>query len=247
MLLADGSLPLIVVDSAKFDGSSAFLSRGSAFTGEADSKQGIFSCWTRLDGGNGVELEIVETTDGANEGVVFYRSSANKFTILAYNSSGTVVLLTQTSSTYTSGSTWRHFLSSWDLAAGVSNLYINDVSDQSVTTRTDDTIDYTKTICGIGALPGGGSKFNGCMAELYFAPGQYLDFSVAINRRKFISSSGKPVALGTTGASPTGTVPLIYLHLDDGETASHFATNRTGNGDLGATGSLTTGTSSPSD
>jgi hypothetical protein len=88
---------------------------------------------------------------------------------------------------------------------------------------------------------------DGGMAELFFAPGQFLDFSVQSNRRKFRSSGGKPISLGADGSTPTGTKPLIYLHLDDAETANNFATNRAGNGNLTVTGALTTRATSPSD
>ena len=80
------------------------------------------------------------------------------------------------------------------------------------------------------------SAFNGALAEVYFAPGQYLYFSIASNRRKFISRTGKPVHLGTTGMLPTGTAPLVYHHLDDAEAVANFATNRGTGGNFTITG-----------
>ncbi len=49
------------------------------------------------------------------------------------------------------------------------------------------------------------------MAEFWFAPDQYIDFSVAANRNKFHSVAGKPVSLGTDGSAPTGSPPVLYL------------------------------------
>ena len=46
------------------------------------------------------------------------------------------------------------------------------------------------------------------------------------NRRKFIDSAGKPVDLGADGSTPTGSSPLIYLSLREGEGAEQFAVNR---------------------
>ncbi len=63
-----------------------------------------------------------------------------------------------------------------------------------------------------------GSCFLGCMAELWLAPGQYVDWSVQANREKFHTSESNnitglyaPVNLGPNGAAPTGTKPLVYL------------------------------------
>jgi hypothetical protein len=85
------------------------------------------------------------------------------------------------------------------------------------------------------------------MAELYFAPGQYLDFSTESNRRKFITAIGTPMDLGSDGSAPTGTAPLVYQRLAAGETVANFATNRGTSDDFSIIGTLVTGSSSPSD
>jgi hypothetical protein len=131
--------------------------------------------------------------------------------------------------------------------ATANHLYINDVDDENVLTFTDDTLDYTGGDWSVGARPSGNLKFDGCLSEFYFAPGQYLDFSLVANRRKFISPTGKPVQLGLTGSLPTGTAPLMYHHLDDGEAVANFATNRGTGGNFTITGTLDTAASSPSD
>ena len=101
---------------------------------------------------------------------------------------------------------------SWDLSVPVTHLYINDVSDKTDDVGpTDDTIDYDSTDWAIGAFTDGNTKFNGAIADLYFAPGQFLDFSDVVNRRKFINADGTPVRLGPDGSYPTGTAPLIFF------------------------------------
>lgn len=73
------------------------------------------------------------------------------------------------------------------------------------------------------------------LGEAYFAPGQFLDFTVAANRRKFNQFVGGlllPVSLGTDGSLPTGVAPIIYLHLDNGEAASNFNLNRGSGGNF---------------
>jgi hypothetical protein len=248
LLLTGYQNPLIKVESADFDGTNDYMLRGGDLTGAADGKSGILSLWLRIDGGDGTTLTMI--ADGTAVTGRFYlaRLSSNIFLINAFNSGGTQILNLQTSGTHITSATWLHILSSWDLAAGVSSFYINDVSDQLVATRTNDTIDYLSGIdWAIGANNAGGLKTNGCMAELYFAPNQYLDFSIVENRRKFISPNGKPVALGTNGSLPTGTAPIIYLHLDPAEAPADFATNRGTGGNFSITGTLTAGSTSPSD
>ena len=241
---------LVFCDSADFDASNDYMTRGADLTGSADGKQGTFSCWLRLDGGNGSALWIFDSTTtvgGSTYRFKVNRLSTNVFSVVARNSAGTEILDLSTAATYTSGATWLHLLAAWDLATpGARFIYINDAADLTVNTFTDDTIDYTVADWGIGALPNAFGKFNGCMAELWFTP-TYIDISVEANRRKFINSDGKPVNLGSDGSTPTGTAALVYQHLDDGEAAANFATNRGSGGAFTITGSLATGSTSPSD
>ena len=248
-LFATYDNPMIVCDSADFDGTNDYMTRGAGLTGAADSKLGIASLWHRIDGGDGAIrslLSAATTLAGADFRFELSISAANKFQVAGRNSAGTLIL-NLLSSAHTAGASWLHILMSWDMGNAASHLYVNDVSDKTSSTFTDDTIDYTWADCAVGARPDGSVKLDGCLAELYLAPGQYLDFSNVYNRRKFISASGKPVHLGTTGALPTGTAPLVYQHLDDAEAVADFATNRGTGGDFTITGTLATGSDSPSD
>jgi hypothetical protein len=77
---------------------------------------------------------------------------------------------------------------------------------------------------------------------VWVAPGVFIDFSVAANRRKFSDASGKPVNLGSHGEIPTGTSPFYFFSGDH----TSFPTNQ-GTGDtFSLTGTLTDATSSPS-
>jgi hypothetical protein len=247
-LFASYSNPLRVVDAADFDGTNDFIRR-AALTGAADSKTGILSFWLRLDGGDGSGLQLMMGGTGALASFGVARSASNVLSISGQSSAGgSTVLSMASASTYTAGATWRHLLASWDLANAAGHLYVNDVQDRAGSpTLTDSIVDYTVDSWTIGAAINDVFKTDGALAELYFAPGQYLDFSLVHNRRKFISASGKPVHLGTDGSMPTGTAPLVYLHLDDAEAVANFATNRGTGGDFSITGTLETGSSSPSD
>lgn len=241
------------VDSADFDGTGDAMTRGADLTGNADSKSGILSVWVRLDGGDGNALDVIEgttTVGGTTPRFFFTRiATTNLFRVQGRNAAGTVILQADSNTAYTAGATWLHLLASWDLATAAAHFYVNDSSDLAAgSTLTDDTIDYTLADWGVGAKPDASTfLFNGCIAEFYFAPGQFMDFSSASNRRKFISGEGKPVFLGNDGSTPTGTIPQLMLHLANGEAVANFATNRAAGGNFSITGTLTTGSTSPSD
>lgn len=88
-----------------------------------------------------------------------------------------------------------------------------------------------------------GSNFVGDAADTWIAPGQFIDFSVEANRRKFIDVNGKPVDLGADGSTPTGTAPPMFFSGN----AAGFPTNKGTGGVFTLTGSLTNASTSPSD
>lgn len=244
-------MPRIIVDSADFDGTNDYMTRGAGWNGAADSKTGIASVWVRIDAIGAGSTQYIIT--GPTAGTDFFLSAttgiANQFLIqLRAPSAADGTRFQFNTNTARAIGGWHHYLLSWDANSGVAQLYNDDTSDLALTnTPSNNNLDYTHTDWGVGGTIAGANKVDGCVAELYFAPGQYLDFSIVANRRKFRSSSGKPVFLGATGALPTGTAPILYSHLDDGETVANFATNRGTGGNLTVTGALSTGSDSPSD
>lgn len=248
-LIIDTDFPtLSLLDGADFDGSNDYMTRGAGLTGAADSKKGIFSAWIRIDGGDSSTMHIfdgVTTVGGSSVRVSVFRHSSNVLFVQCFNSSSTLRMSLQTTGTYLQSAQWLNILASWDVASSKGFLYINDVSDLGATLLTDDTLDYTLADWSVGADAGGNTKLNGCLAEVYFAPGQYLDFSIVANRRKFISANVEAVNLGDTGALPTGTAPLVYQHLDSGEAVANFATNRGTGGNFTITGTLATSSTTP--
>lgn len=235
---------LLTVDAADFDGASR-LYRATDFTGNADSATGIFSCWVRFDGNPFLMEVIADRNASALQEFIIY-TNANRITLFASDGGSNSMNVSGTVTSLTTGA-WYHWLLSWNTASGA-QVYLNDVSEApSVSITAPFNIDYAKTTeWAVGAAPNGGASVNGGIAEVYFAPGQYLDFSIISNRRKFISAGGRPVYMGSDGAWPTGTAPLVYLHLADGETASNFATNNGTGGNFSVVGTLTTYGSSPS-
>lgn len=237
-----------LLDSAQFDGTNDAMTRGADLTGISDGKTGTFSVWIRLDGGNGSIMDLfvnATSVGGLAAKFLISRNTSNLFEVIGVNAAGSTVLDMRSVATYTAGATWLNLLMSWDLGASASNLYVNDVSDKTTVGIVNDNISYVQADYAVGARASLAEKLNGCLAELYFT-NTYLDFSVTANRRKFITAAGKPANLGPTGLLPTGTVPLVYFHLNKGETANDFAINRGSGGNFTVTGALTTGSTSPS-
>lgn len=227
--------------SSDYDGTNDDARRGADLTGIVDGKAGTFSCWLRLDGGDGGLQHIIATNTAAGTSSRVFRNTTNTVNFSFRNAADTIILGMNSSTTYTASATWLHILASWDLAAGVSHLFISDADvEAGGSITTDDTIDYTEGNFAVGSLTGGGSKLNGCLSELFFHT-TYIDISTAANRRKFISPSGKPVFLGADGSIPLGAQPLLYAPN------GNPSTNRGSGGNFAITGSLDVGSTSPSD
>lgn len=247
-------IPSRKVGAVDFDGTNDYMTTGAGLTGAADSTQCLASVWIRLDGGDTSNMRILCMANAVGGAVSALQmrlfrlidNTINFFVSDAGTTNNAVTL--KTNLTYTASATWLHILTSYQAASPNRFLYINDASDLAgSSTGTSGTSDFTGADWGVGATTDGSAKFNGAIAELYFAPGQYLDLSVEANRRKFITAEGKPAYLGTDGSKPTGIAPLIYLGIRKNEAAANFATNRGTGGNFSITGTLDYASSSPSD
>lgn len=237
-------------DSADFDGDFDYLRRVGGITGATDSKLLTFSFWMNVDDFIGDVLSWANSLAGPPINMRWTYSSGQP-RIIGDNASGAEVFDIIANAGGWSGfstGTWNHVLGSVDLAdTSKRHLYINDVNRLHVFTYTNNTIDFTKADLGIGAACNGDNKIDGRLADVWVDYGTYINFADSNNRRKFISAAGKPVNLGANGELPTGAAPEIFLHLDDGQAAVNFATNRGTGGGFTVTGALSTGATSPSD
>lgn len=207
-----------------------FMERGAGLSGAVDSKLLTFSCWVRkhvsVVGGAHL-ITAVTAVNGSTDRTTIAASSDGRLSAFGYNAAGTLIL-DQRSSAIGVGP-WVHMLCSFDLSNPArKHIYINDVSDlASSNIFTNDTIDFTMADWGVGATPNGGGNFDGSLADLWFAPGVYLDLSIEANRRLFIDADGNPVPLGATGNIPTGTAPLVFM---SGDLAAWHTNKGTGGG-----------------
>ena len=224
-----------------FNGSTYMTS--SALTGIADGSKGILSFWFKFTGNDGFYQIIFENrapTIGLN------RDPSGHFAFTLNNTSAGVALNWNGTTAYTSSMTnWVHILAAWDFSgSGVTSLHVDDSAVTPPTSSGATTIDYlsTDTNFDFGARNGGSLVAHMDIADFYFNTVDFLDFNTTSNRRKFIDGSGKPVDLGATGATPTGTAPMI---LFKGPVASWHTNKGTGGGFSIASGSLSASATNP--
>jgi len=197
----------------------------------------MFSVWLLLPNAN-IFTKAVFVCDPDNQ----YRPLFNgtfedgKLAYTAGNAEGDVEV-TYTNSPGVTAAAWHNFLGAITLAGvPTGKLYVDDVDVGSAsdlfgsggTVSVNGLSFYVANDTFDAYLPAH-------MADLWIAPGQYLDLSVEANRRKFISATGKPVNLGAAGATPTGTAPAMFFHVAHAGTPSDFGTN------LGTGGAFTLG------
>lgn len=224
---------------AKFDGSSDYLTRGGGLTGAADSKLLSFSVWLELEAVNGAGRIITGNTTLATNSQttrLIMSTGADTVEIVIFNAAG-VQICGFRSDVLPPGR--HHICGSVDLSDTLKrHMYVDDASSLFAGTPsvyTNDVGDFTLADWAIGAQAGGGSKFNGQIYDLWYAPGVYIDFSVTANRRKFRDAAGRPVDLGANGQIPTGTAPLVYMGRD----FATWATNKGTGGGFTTNGALT--------
>ena len=173
--------------------------------------------------------------------------TAKQFVLFLNDATGSTTGLNGNTS-YVPISTWHNILVSakTDFSSGnkIIQMFTDDISDLAA--FADNASSFTMTFNGKSFWfndDGGDHFVTGDFADIWIAPGQFIDFSVEANRRKFIDANGKPVDLGGDGSTPTGTAPAIFFSGD----ATTFATNGGTGGAFTLVGSLTDASTSPSD
>lgn len=228
-----------------FDGSTNFLERDAGLTGAVDGKLGTMSVWidpiTLTTGG-----DFIIDTDPLGH-FRFEITSTRKVRVTLEDSAGFIVGRVTGGRTISTSDGWIHILASWDLLNTTINLWVDGVNDKASEVVANLTIDYTALNWAVGGQVDV-HNWSPAMdiADVYLNIAEYVDFSVAANRAKFRSASGKPVNLGANGQVPTGTAPIMFLSGAFDATLP-FKTNKGTGGGFGELGALTAGSSSPSD
>jgi len=213
------------------------------FTGNADAYTGTFSCWFRRDSAG-----TTDTFIGSEGNTVRIRIQAANTLNFSFIGPAAETFQFTSTGTYLSSPLWRWIGASWNLnaIAGAKVIHIYDDAGVIAGSKTDASaafmVDYTRTSHAVASAVPVGSTFNGCLSELFFAPGQFIDLSVLANREKFIIA-GKPVSLGADGSTPLGSTPLVYLK----NPAPTAGVNSGSGGDFTIMGSPAVASNGPSD
>jgi len=225
------------VSSTLFDGSTNSISR--ATSPRSDGATGLVSIWIK-EATNFDKHNLLHTASGYIE---LARGAGTFPTLIVYDASAVQKIgWTSTVPVFNDGN-WHHILLAWDLSGPTFRAYVDDTATNTTTTLASGTAHYAATDWYIGQASGGANFLSGTLSEYYFT-NEYLDISVAGNRRKFDDGSaapGHPVNLGTTGNLPTGTSALIYLH----NPYTSFGTNNGSVGGWSTNGTLAPGASTP--
>lgn len=185
-------------------------------------------------------------------GLFAFENSAGDLTFCAKNAALSAVFFRVSSGVVYAVNTWINILGNMDTnhasGARIINTYVSTygtVNDTPVTfggSGSQDTgsafsIPFTSAGAWTNSYFNGPNSLTGVVdySDIWWGPGQNIDFSAVANRRKFIGADGKPVFLGANGELPTGTKPFAFFS----GSAATFATNL-GTGDtFTATGPIT--------
>lgn len=239
------------VNAVNFDGSTD-LSESSPST-ISNSPTFSFSCWLKanssMDSTGTYGIFRLQTSSSTEVIDIFKTTTSgglHRITVRMTDTLGFVESFSSDSFTNVlqSSDGWINLLVCGDISDG-SNcfMYINNTEiGLTKSTLSSSNIDFS-SLDNIIVGKRISSYYHGDVSELWFDPSTYIDFSVESNRRKFITSIGNPVNVGSSGQNPTGSSPYIFL---SGDTATWHTNKGTGGG-FTENGTLTTASTSPSD
>lgn len=223
-------------NAVTFAGGTNLLS--TAITGLVNGKSFSSSIWFRFDAAG--SPHIINLNEDSNEFVIRI-SAGSQIQVIGHNSAGTIIFNAHTSAILSPGATWHNLLVSVNLATAAANMWLDGASNITVVTNTNDTLAWVGPLNYIGDAADSGNSSAWSEAEIWW-DNSFIDFSVSDNRLLFRNASGFPVSLGSTGQTPTGSSPKIYLK----SAAASVATNSGTGGNFTLSGSASIASASPS-
>jgi len=186
------------------DGSNDFYSNAGLFSVAkdklprvtvTDGKVGTFACWFRR-GTVGTLQTLISLSTGASERFVVRISASNLIEVQASNASGTEIMLYAANTALTDTTKYHHLVTSWDLAASKFRLYVDRSSDLgTITTQTNDSIDYTGDTAAVGARShDAANKYNGSIEEEFLDITTFVELDTQSELGKFVSLDNQIVA-----------------------------------------------------
>ena len=205
-----GAPKIAAILGATFDGVADYLTRGSDYTGNADSKIALIAFRIRMLAGSDGSSIVLATAAGSK--IAVQRQADNTVKVFCRNAANVTVLDMTTTSTLTADGNYHNFVVGVDTSSsGGCLIYHNDVDVTNLVTRVDDLIDMTTVEHTIGAAPAFTNKLAAEFNFLYGNYAQTLDVSAEATRRKFFTASGA-VAISPFGNGVVSGLaqPLIY-------------------------------------
>ena len=215
-------------------GSGGNYLQNTSLSGTPDGFVGSLSFWVQFAGGDGIPYQI-KYNALQNTYVRVFRGSSNFLEFRVINFS-TGHYFDAVATVTTTGVGWHNVLMSWDTNHSAGNkigyIYVDGSSTSPVLTDASAAFSVSYSLDNF-ITPYNASNNNINLAEIWYAPNQFIDFSVSGNRAKFYSS-GNAVNLGSDGSTPTGTPPAVYIH----NPAATCNTNLGTGGDFAIVGSI---------
>lgn len=223
----------------RFDGVNDWLTRDGGLTSAADSKLVTFTVLFKKQGADAVGERILGTYDTLAGGSAarqfsLTKTGGNVLQVVGENAAGTTILSISTGAVATVAAGLVQWTCSFDLSdTGKRHSYVNGVSDlTTITTYTDDTLDFTGADFSIGADANGNAKFDADIAYIALWFGVYVDLSTNLNR---FWLGGKPRDIGSGGRY----VGLGQASVCVRPPSASFATNEGVGGGFTTHGALT--------
>jgi hypothetical protein len=222
-----------LVDRGASFGGSAYLLRENGFTGAADSKLVSFSFWLRLRG-SGTRFILDDNSSDVNPGGDGLNLNIEGDNTLEFSMrNNTAVYALRARSLPLPREELIHVCGAFDMAdQSKAILMVNGEDALNLVDHVDVALDFTQTLWTLGAGFNGTAQMDGDIADFWFAPGQYVDFSDAATFALFADFDTDPdypapVDLGSDGSAPTGDAPLIFM---SGEISQWHVNKGTGGG-----------------
>lgn len=232
-----------VMGAVEFDPTTDYMSRSSALSA-SNSRVATISFWFRPNSGSQVNPLFMENGGAFSAFYCIFSAANGGWVFEAYDASNIGIFFWSSSlSTVTFGA-WNHVLISWDIAANLYQIYVNDVNRFfSGSTTANFPVEWAN---GITWKIGICSTALNSLAGMYLNTEVRLDLSTTANRRKFNDGTGRPVYLGRNGEIPTGSKPTVYLNIERGEPVANFGVNLGTGGNYSLTGTPVVAATSPS-
>jgi len=181
---------------------------GTAPSGDyLNGKQFTYSIWLRP---TQAQSTLIWGLPGPVGGINMTSSGESRFQ--AAGGVGTGVILNTAAQVPIVNNSWNHVMVSVDAAVDIVHYWINGQENTTYNERLveDEVLPNFGKEAFFGWNGYSGAGFIGDVSEFWFDD-SFMDLSIQANRDKFLTGSGKPAELGSTGQLPTGSTPRMYL------------------------------------